>query len=521
MKHLLYLALCTLLLLCFTGSFVSAQSSGTACGGPPNYCANSTRNLVPETRMTAPPVNVPFQDPDFHSWMVRVTNAGTMAGSSYWGNYLVGISYHTDSSGEQNEWSVFDPSIGTHGGYRFWVDGTGGFAIPFELDATTLRVTRLTGKPGTHLGLTGTLPISGSFSYVNPNVLYGISGTLLEKYNFATGAITPLYNFAACPGLLSSIGESRLWYGGLTISGNDSRFSYPLGGQQQNRGTVVAVYDRNANGGAGACYWYDTESEVAGGTNMQTSHVREKAGTEALLSTGYTIHDSRMNKGGNIVRVQSPSDIEYFWVPGTTTVTPCVRGPSSNENVAGYCGGHEAMGYTQVINPTGYFDDLGIVSHPLSSLNNWTLLVSPPPKNPEWGQSSHWSFSDASPSVAMPVCGSTYVDATVAGGDGTLNVLTNPLLQIFGAWDREIVCVATSGPSRVWRFAHDRATGAPNANAAVASGFWSIPVGNVSSDGKFYLFGTDWEWSLGSQQDSSGCPASGTCRTDVFIVKLQ
>ncbi|MGH9446682.1 MAG: hypothetical protein ACRD3O_13260, partial [Terriglobia bacterium] len=237
-------------------------------------------------------------------------------------------------------------------------------------------------------------------------------------------------------------------------------------------------------------------------------------------TAGYTLHDVRLSKSGAVARVvESINNTQFFWFPGTTKVSPCVQNVPTSQ-LAGYCGGHGALGYSHVVNGTGFFDDMGIVIHPLSNLFDWTLLVSPVATPQEWTEDTHWSWSDANPPDTMPVCGASYVDALVSGGDGTQNVLTNPLLRITREWDREIVCVAASGPSTVWRFAHDRATGALNDNAAVNSNFWSEPIGNVSQDGKFYLFGTDWEWSLGSQQGSYGCPSAGICRTDVFIVQL-
>ncbi|HET7101017.1 MAG TPA: hypothetical protein VFJ52_07700, partial [Terriglobia bacterium] len=120
----------------------------------------------------------------------------------------------------------------------------------------------------------------------------------------------------------------------------------------------------------------------------------------------------------------------------------------------------------------------------------------------------------------MPVCGSFW-NSYNYHGNGTQNVLTNPLLKITRAYDREIVCVATTGASRVWRFAHNRATGAANANARANSNFWAEPRGNVSQDGKFYMFTSDWDWSLGSAKGHPGCPSAGECRTDVFIVELR
>ena len=91
-----------------------------------------------------------------------------------------------------------------------------------------------------------------------------------------------------------------------------------------------------------------------------------------------------------------------------------------------------------------------------------------------------------------PVCGSSYgydmdTDQPYAG---------------------EIFCVETDGlASTVWRFAHNRAL-------YVKPYFQMQPIGNVSRDGRFYLFTSDWDGQLGPSAD-------GTPDSAVFIVKLQ
>jgi hypothetical protein len=587
--------------------------------------------------MAPPPVNTPFRDPDFGSRMVRVTDAHTLGG----------ISLHTDSAGETNEWSKFDPTIGEHGGYRFWVDAAGGGALPFELDATTMHVTRMTRRQAKGLGRMGTLPLTGEFSYTNPDVVFGAWGTKIMEYSFKTGKVKEIYDFDKCPGLPKHT-ERHMHSGGLTISGDDVKFGYMFGGGEQDQSKLAVFYDRSANGGSGACYWYDSKFGTMGGTNMPptpvaggvgqlappaapvvTAHpgagnlpagdyyvkitalsrldqhfgetppsaeagpihlaspgsltvtfpalpnpdllwlpphnsgcwgnspkctpfnvyIGTSPGGETLQNTrglaggrtytqssplrpstprppnvnsaGFTIHDARMDKSGSLVRVgEAFRPTEYFWAPGTNRVTPCIPWQPRGQ-VAGYCGGHMALGYSHLVNSTGYFDDMGIAIHPLSDLRKWRLLVNPLPTPAEWTEDKHFSWSDANPADTMPVCGSLYVDAQVKGGNGTQDVRTNPLLQIHRAWDREIVCLATSGPSKIWRFAHDRATGTSNASAPLNTDFWATPRGNVSQDGKFYLFTSNWEWSLGNEPGSRGCPTSGTCRTDVFIVELK
>jgi hypothetical protein len=75
-------------------------------------------------------------------------------------------------------------------------------------------------------------------------------------------------------------------------------------------------------------------------------------------------------------------------------------------------------------------------------------------------------------------------------------------------WDAEIICLETDGQaSTVWRFAHNRAS-------ADIEYFNTQPLGNVSPDGEFFLFTSDWDEQLGIEE-------SGRPRSDAWIVKLQ
>jgi hypothetical protein len=68
------------------------------------------------------------------------------------------------------------------------------------------------------------------------------------------------------------------------------------------------------------------------------------------------------------------------------------------------------------------------------------------------------------------------------------------------AWDDEILAVRTDGEVvTVWRFAHHRSR---------YTKFWDSPRGNVSQDGRWFLFTSNWEGTL------------GTDRVDAFIVEL-
>jgi len=79
--------------------------------------------------------------------------------------------------------------------------------------------------------------------------------------------------------------------------------------------------------------------------------------------------------------------------------------------------------------------------------------------------------------------------------------------------------VATDGSGKVWRFAQHRSTvhiRGETREESQRSGynFWDAPRGNVSQDGRFYMFTSNWEETLGKD-------SQGRAREDVFVVKLE
>jgi hypothetical protein len=87
------------------------------------------------------------------------------------------------------------------------------------------------------------------------------------------------------------------------------------------------------------------------------------------------------------------------------------------------------------------------------------------------------------------------------------------------AWGDEVVAVATDGSGQVWRFAHHRSIAHARGDAAAGNeglgyNFWDCPRGNVSQDGRFFMFTSNWEETVGKDE-------RGRFRQDVFIVKLE
>jgi hypothetical protein len=87
---------------------------------------------------------------------------------------------------------------------------------------------------------------------------------------------------------------------------------------------------------------------------------------------------------------------------------------------------------------------------------------------------------------------------------------------VTNAWDNEILGVATDGSGTVYRFAHTYDTNQSSVFSAEDA------IGDVSADGKYYFWTTDWDGMLGQYGGgANSCSVSGqTCRTDVFMALL-
>jgi hypothetical protein len=92
-------------------------------------------------------------------------------------------------------------------------------------------------------------------------------------------------------------------------------------------------------------------------------------------------------------------------------------------------------------------------------------------------------------------------------------------------WDDEIIAIRTDGgPTTVWRFAHHRSdVNCVNAVPACTEDkdpFWYTPRPNISPDGRWAIFTSNWERSLGIDCCTSA-ETTPNRRQDVFVVQLR
>jgi hypothetical protein len=450
-----------LTILCMFTTFILAAKVSAQSPQPyPN--AVTDRLIHQETPMVPPPKNVVFTDPDFGSSMVRATDATT--------NFkLPGTFLRTEASGMANEWSADTK--------KFYVLGKGGQDLVFAFDPTTMGVSSL---PNAGAGMSLLIPLrpGPTFSFVDPDLIYGTSDpdTLtIMSYRFSTGGSTPVLDTRTC-GVQPPLGSGPKVVSDddVSVSLDDNRVSISEGGPQSGKHMFVVVYDKNLG-----CRWYNTQTGQIGGPWGAT-------GT-ATVTTPYLIRHAYLSRSGNYVVILVNGFGWYVWDLSTLNVSAC----QLHTKLQNECGGYLAVGYDGIVNGPAITGDMQVAKRPLNNIGQISQLVWPVLF--DWGQAQNFTWSNVDVDDSAPVCGSTHS----YDGDTTID-------QPFAG---EIFCVETDGlASTVWRFAHDRAT-------YIAPFFQTQPLGDVSLDGRFFLFTSNWDAQLGTGTD-------GTPLSDVFIVKL-
>ena len=431
-------------------TFATTQASGGGGGGgtssvPVTYNAVTDRTPRPVPALPAlGGAGSTITDPTFGALILRVTDASTRPDRS-------NRAFHSPSSAEANTWNT-DSTI-------FYITGEGGEAIAYNFDTAGMKATRMGDPSGPSGG--AVLPFGGepTFSFSNKYLLYGMdgaTGTILQQYDFQSGALTNLLDVTA---VVSSFTGG--YVGGVSNSASDT-FNIYFGGQAQNDATFVLIWDK---------------------TTHQSTLLNTQAGTvngsaAGSISWGWTVHNSRIDKSGRFVVISTASGPYSLVVWDLQSHT---FAPITNKG-----GGHKVGGYGYIVNNDGFTDGDQWMIRPLSNVGTFSELINPELSPSEWVTDSHLSWNNAQPNTLVPVFLSTYH--------------SQPTSAPWRAWDDEIVAVRTDGTqTTVWRFAHHFSTYVD---------FWSSPRGNISQDGRFFMFTSNWGNTLGAN------------REDAFIVKL-
>ena len=418
-----------------------------------------------------------FNDPAFGSRIWRVTDPATERDDP-------GVSYRTPSGTHQNAWSA-DGTI-------FYAGATDGSIVPFSLDRSTGTTTALDPLR---------FYTEPQFSYVQPRLIYGsrndAGATLrtIDQYDFSTGKYTELIDLDKLAANLQGT-----YVGGIASSAGATEWILVFfGGASQDLHHDLVIFDRAH---PDTRHLLDTTASTLDGRATSTP-------------LGFHLHHATIDRSGRYVMLypagtdlappRSAAQV-YVWALETNTFTPLPIATT-------HSGGHDAFGYGVEVNqdccasPSLTWDAAQWERRSLAAPLAPTDIIVPTMQQPaEVYLADHPSWNNAQPDVLVP-----FITATYRYGNNTV---------AWRPWDDEILAVETDlrgEGAEVWRFAHHRSDVRDDNNPS-AIGFWYTPRPNVSMDGRWVLFTSNWEKTLGT--DPKGAPGE-KARQDVFLLQLR
>ena len=438
-------------------------------GAPSTYSAISDRVVRVKPALPAlGPAGYKFTDPTFGSPMLRVTDASTRSFS--------GLSYRSPSATPNRAWNLTST--------RFYVASTDGTIIPFGFDAATMTASRLPGAGDG--GLVLRFDAEPEFSCVDPDVIYSRSSAydhgVVTQYHFATGSYSVIADVRDLVPGVDNNGRTYLRGVETGCASNLEYMSFIFGGTSQDRDRYAVWFPV---GNPGARKLVDTIASTINGrpTNIPLGFYAHAVATDQsgrYVILGSTAGDIAAGKAAN-----------YVW-DTLTDVFTAMRTAA---------GGHGAIGFGVNVNNPDDSDSTDFLIRDFTSLDTTRLLIAPLPTPRDFSAASHSSWNNSQPDRLAPVLAAMYRYGNNSGP--------------WREWDEEIIAIRTDGAeSRVWRFAHHRSdynhNGSGDANA-----FWYTPRPNISPNGQWAIFTSNWEKTLGDDTRELNK------RQDVFLVKLR
>jgi hypothetical protein len=346
----------------------------------------------------------------------------------------------------------------------FCVQADGVMNIPFRFDPKTMSASRIQGLP-----MLPDMANEITFSRRDPNICFGKDRRRkgIAKFDFSVGKAVDFIDVGKLTGL--EVG----YLGSLSISANDV-LALIFGGPVQDASPYVLRFDLKTGTHR---VWNTKDGTVDGKAVAEAPHFTQHSGLIDLSGRFFVT----LGPG-----VQGP----IVWDSTTDQIYP----------VTAQKDGHYALGFGQMVNCTRPW-----VFRPAldaKSVDNLKRLVEQAAGDSYFAYDSHVSWNNARPSAQVPILLSSYHPAES----------DDPKC----AWGDEIIALATDGSGKVWRFAHHRSTAHMRGRTPAESkgyNFWDSPRGNVSQDGRFYMFTSNWEETVGKDEHNR-------VREDVFIVKL-
>ena len=427
-----------------------------------------------------------FNDPVFGTRMLRVTDGSTRPA-------FPGRSFRTPSGTHQNAWAA--------DGRHFYVTTNDGTIIPFAFDPATGTASRIEPSREGEGGLTLRFYLEPQFSYVDANIVYGTqngSSTnqhTVDAFDFSNGRYTTLLDLETV--VPASVLKGT--YVGLigSSSGPVEKILAMFGGESQDRHHYVVVFDRTD---AARRRLLDTSASTLDG---------KPTGTRL----NFTLHHAFIDRSGHFVLLY-PSGADR---QGARQAPPLYVWDLSDDSFtalpldAAHAGGHDAYAFGFAVNQdcctATTYDAAQWQFRPLARPLTTRDLVEPVIAPKEVQLADHPTWNNAQPDRLVP-----FISGLYRYGANTVE---------WRPWDDEIIAVQTDVASdagaEIWRFAHHRSD-VRNDDDPTQFSFWYTPRPNVSEDGRWVLFTSNWEKTLGI--DPVGSPGE-KARQDVFLLQLR
>jgi hypothetical protein len=361
-------------------------------------------------------------------------------------------------------------------------------------------------------------PIPASLPWPGPVTLGALSATSgsipAGTYYVEESVFTDGSSYETLPSSPNSIALTST--GGIQIAA-ETNATNPI---FVNVGKTCNVYVGTSSSGP---FYRQLSSQTCSSTSTLSTYTASGAQPVSASTAGYGMHDGQINSSGQFgwTVPDNGANFNLFWQiynpygVETSTTNMCSA-------TSGNCLGHISFGYNRAVYVESNPPSGGVPAHydfglvPLAAPTTQTRLhpSGPPFYNPFQAPrpecnatDTHTQWINANASDGMPMVVSSFVDSS------------NPpysLMQIQCAWDHEIDAVATDGSGTTWRLAHNRASGLANPQATPDSSYNALSMPVCSSDGRFCLWATDWQSSLGTQtgeiSSSNFCKGQSGCQ---------
>jgi hypothetical protein len=472
-----------------TAALVVAVSDGLidAQSVPTTYSANSTRATIVEPALPVlGPAGYRFTDPAFGSRLLRVTDGNTHP-------TYPGASWVTGSAAHQLAWNSTTD--------RFYVRSVMGAYVAFNFNGATMTATRITQTTAGGDGLIYS-QLEPQFSFVSPNVLYGTRQggiplrPIIRRFDFNTLSYTDVLDLGAISSI-TGITYARALAGSAAAP---EKLSILFGGALPSSDLDFKV----------AVFQVASPVATAAVLDSLASTITRNGKTfPTTITLGFRLHHQWIDLTGRYVLLYPingsfAQPMPYFiWDTNTDVVTRVNRFP----------GGHDALGYGWQVNQdcctTTAYDGAQWQLRTLAAPTVTTDLINPvlTPEVLLFGE--HTSWNNAQPAMLVPVLSSIYRYGSAQ--------------PPWRAWDGEVVAIQTSGGSSggtVWRFAHHRSDITyDGGSGGEPYYFWYLPRAMISPNGRYAMFTSNWEKTLGPAVGGDVEPG-GLFRNDVFIVEL-